>query len=466
MESFLGRFLHLLFAVFIVFPLYIILYISAFTLVDSFFINRMYNIPLSGTGSMYPTFPKGSNENQNERSEETVAYPLMIRYPNGLEILGNRYFLYEPQRGDIVSFTNAATDSVTMNENGKATGFVKRIIGMPGDVIELREGLVYINGFPVKEPYTAIPRSTFGGKFLADCTSIEIPENNYFVMGDNRKSSNDSRFDIGFVKFSDIDFILPLNEQLGVWDKNWRDTDKDLSDSSKIRFNDEEFIRVVNEKRNKLGITPLTRIARLNNSALLRARAILAHNDFSFDGEVSNYSMQKALADSGYTNVTYGEIPIQGYYSVDELLDYIFQFPETAGFILREDFQDIGISVYEGDLKKCPTQIIVLHLAGYKAPNYSKGMVNSWDDLLRNLKDIQPGWSELKEYDSIYKSNKKEIDRINEIISTRISNVEGIVRTLKANQWLSSDQEKYMKLDETLSKEQSELADLLNRRVR
>ena len=63
--------------------------------------------------------------------------------------------------------------------------YIKRVIGLPGETVEVRDGLVFINGEPLDEPYIAEPpRYTYG--------PVTIPEGQYFVLGDNRNLSNDS----------------------------------------------------------------------------------------------------------------------------------------------------------------------------------------------------------------------------------------------------------------------------------
>jgi signal peptidase I len=81
-----------------------------------------------------------------------------------------------PQRGDVVVF-DPPFDS--------AHPYIKRVIGLPDDTVEIRDGQVFINGIPLEEEYVMAPPDY-------TMSPIEVTENEYFVLGDNRNNSNDS----------------------------------------------------------------------------------------------------------------------------------------------------------------------------------------------------------------------------------------------------------------------------------
>lgn len=98
----------------------------------------------------------------------------------GSRIFGNRlaYKSSSPERGDIVIFKYPDDESQL---------FIKRVIGMPGDTLEVVNGTVYINGEALEEDYlNVIPYGDYG--------PVTVPEGAYFMMGDNRNNSADSRF--------------------------------------------------------------------------------------------------------------------------------------------------------------------------------------------------------------------------------------------------------------------------------
>jgi signal peptidase I len=97
------------------------------------------------------------------------------------------YHLHPPARGDVV---------VLRRPQRSADPLIKRVIALPGEIVEIKDGRVHINGQALDEPY--LNQATWGGM-----QPTLVPEEHLFVMGDNRGSSNDSRV-FGMVPFGDI----------------------------------------------------------------------------------------------------------------------------------------------------------------------------------------------------------------------------------------------------------------------
>jgi signal peptidase I len=95
------------------------------------------------------------------------------------------YRLWSPKRGDIVVFH---TPPLAEARCGAGGTFVKRLIGLPGELWEERGGYIYIDGKPLKEPYIKAAR-----RDSRTIAPIRIGQGMYFMMGDNRISSCDSR---------------------------------------------------------------------------------------------------------------------------------------------------------------------------------------------------------------------------------------------------------------------------------
>ncbi len=127
--------------------------------------------PFQVTGeSMYPTF---------KDKEYVLTNLISLRFG-------------DPNRGDVIVFIAPPSPD---------KDFIKRVIGLPGDKIYLQDGNVYVNGQLFDEsPYLQSDVKTYGGSYLHDGpeNTITVPQDNFFVMGDNRPYSSDSR-EWGFV---------------------------------------------------------------------------------------------------------------------------------------------------------------------------------------------------------------------------------------------------------------------------
>ena len=137
--------------------------------------------------SMQPTFYEG-----DLIIVDKLAYQL-----GGTPRLGDEIVLYAPGNGPKPAFDPFFTQHPNC--------FIKRVIGVPGDIVEIKNGAVYINNHPLNEPYIKEKPNYI-------MPEREIPADQYFVLGDNRNNSNDSH----------TGWLMPREDIIGkVWFRYW-----------------------------------------------------------------------------------------------------------------------------------------------------------------------------------------------------------------------------------------------------
>jgi signal peptidase I len=148
-------------------------------------------------------------------------------FPFSLNFFSGRVFASEPSRGDVVVFRLPHDESLD---------YIKRVIGLPGDEIQMKEGVLYINGNPIPKVYKDDFANTECDPYFRHCRRVvykrfeetlpegvkytvldlepdgdfdntpvfKVPAGHYFMMGDNRDNSSDSRATVGYVPFENL----------------------------------------------------------------------------------------------------------------------------------------------------------------------------------------------------------------------------------------------------------------------
>ena len=195
----------------------VIIHALILALVVRVFLFQPFNIP---SGSMIPTLLIGDYLFVSKYSYGYSKYS----FPFGFDLFSGRVWAKEPERGDVVVFKLPRDNQ---------TDYIKRVIGLPGDEIQMIHGVLHINGKPVPKvrvnDYVVVEpsgRERLMTRFqetlpngvsypvldlvqegFGDNTEVyKVPEEHFFMMGDNRDNSTDSRFlsEVGFVPFENL----------------------------------------------------------------------------------------------------------------------------------------------------------------------------------------------------------------------------------------------------------------------
>lgn len=201
------------------------------------FLFEPFRIP---SGSMYPTLEVGDYLFVSKYSYGYSKHS----FPFSMVPLSGRVWQTTPERGDIVVFK--------LPKDNK-TDFIKRVIGLPGDTIEVKRGRLYINDTLVERKETGdykidefvirpetyheyeeiLPEGLVHHILevsdheprVDNTIKFEVPEGHYFMMGDNRDRSDDSRINVGFVPEENLvgkaRFLFFSHNDKGAWYKPW-----------------------------------------------------------------------------------------------------------------------------------------------------------------------------------------------------------------------------------------------------
>lgn len=217
----------------------VIIHALILALIVRVFLFQPFNIP---SGSMIPTLLIGDYLFVSKYSYGYSRYS----FPFGFDLFSGRVWAAEPKRGDVVVFKLPRDNE---------TDYIKRVIGLPGDEVQMVHGVLHINGEPVEKvkiddyvvtepsgrerhmarfketlpngvsyPVLDLVKDGFG-----DNTEVyKVPEDHFFMMGDNRDNSTDSRFlsEVGFVPFINLVgkaqiIFFSIDEESSFW-QLWR----------------------------------------------------------------------------------------------------------------------------------------------------------------------------------------------------------------------------------------------------
>jgi uncharacterized protein YkwD len=230
----------------------------------------------------------------------------------------------------------------------------------------------------------------------------------------------------------------------------------------KSTINAQQIIDLTNKERENAGLKPVKENAKLDEAAQLRAQKIIDFDEWNHEATKSGVPYTKAIKEVNYWNINYGENLAKGFYDSQTVIDAWMKSVGHRENLLNPKFQEIGIGMLSGKVDGEDTQVVVQLFGGYEPPNYKQTDIDSWKTSIDNLRNVLPSWKKIKEFPTTYAENKVDADRLLEILNTRLTRAESIYATMKANQWLSSQQNVWIKEDAGLFNESETITKKLN----
>lgn len=342
---------------------------------------------------------------------------------------------YELGRGDIVSFHNVETGSIH---------YIKRIIGLPEEKVMLKNGHVFINDRCLKEPYIFNDLPTYGNTFLKDCYPYTIPKGHYFVLGDNRSISQDSRV-LGFIDKNDINGVIKANEEYSFASQ------AEQKNILKTEISSSKLVKKINVLRKNNDIQEIAQNQTLDESAQAKAESIADKFD---DWKTLSLPLGEIMASKGYGYNTAHQFITFGYLDEESIVNQIIESPQDKISFLSNDYSEIGIGVKNKQKGECSFPIIVIVLATPVRPDYDQETINFWQ---QEGQATQVMLNELEQIKNLG-HNSQQIDLLIKDLDQAFNIVTNINQKIDQKKWFSQEEvNQYEKITQKITRQLEEI---------